>query len=437
MSICNRLSPALVCLCALALEACGGGGGEESGADPKIRLLNLSTGYTALDMMTNLDTDTDDDDETRATGVALETVSDYATLDPDDYTVKVRRTGAGSVLRSFAGEQLVEDAINTYVAYGEVGNFGALRIDDTLEQADAGETRLSVANVSSAGGLDVYLTDASTDLDDTTPVLSNVGAALTPLISDSGTYRLRVTAAGDTGDVRLDVATFELPDRGVASLILTSTQGGMLANAVFLPQEGQPTRISNSRARVRGAVGLANGASASIQVAGQAVLTAATAGVIGSRYTLLDAGVVPVTLAVNGAVVPVPELTLTAGADYTLLVWNDAGGPQLRLIVDDNRLPTGGVQVAKLRLLNGMSTLAAPLTLAVDFSPVIEGTLVGQVSDEIEISSGADRQFDLSNTSTAQGVLSRSAITLQGNSVYTFFMTDNGATSIGVLRRDR
>ena len=192
------MSLILIGVFALALQSCGGGD-EESGADPKIRLLNLSTGYTALDMMTNLDSDTDDDDETQATGVALETVSEYATLDPDDYTVKVRRTGSGSVLRSFAGEELVEDTINTYVAYGEVGNFGALRIDDTLDEADAGETRLRVANVSSAGALDVYLTDAATDLDDTTPVLSNVGAALSPLITDSGTYRLRVTAAGDSG----------------------------------------------------------------------------------------------------------------------------------------------------------------------------------------------------------------------------------------------
>lgn len=436
MRIRKRLFLCLGLLSALALHGCGGGD-EESGADPKIRLLNLSTGYSALDMMTNLDSDTDDDDETQATGVALETVSDYATLEPDDYTVKVRRTGSGSVLRSFAGEELIEDTINTYVAFGEVGNFGALRIDDTLDEADAGENKLSVANVSSAGSLDVYLTDSGTDLDDTTPVLSNVGAALSPLSTDSGTYRLRVTAAGDAADVRLDVPTFTLTDRGVGSLILTSTQGGMLANAVFLPQGGQPTKINNTRARVRGAVGLANGASASIQVAGQSVLSAATAGVIGSRYTLLDAGTVPVTLTVNGVAVPVPNVVLTAGADYTLLVWSNAGGAQLSLIVDDNRLPSGGAAVAKLRLLNGMSTLAAPLTLSVDFSPVIEGTLLGQVSDEIEVSSGTDRQFDLSNTSTAQSVLTRSAITLQGNSVYTFFMTDNGATPIGVLRRDR
>jgi hypothetical protein len=436
MRIRNGISLGFICVAALALNACGGSG-EEKGEDPKIRLLNLSTGYPSLDMMTNLDSDEDDDDETQATGVALETVSSYATLDPDDYTVKVRRTGSGSVLRSFAGEELVEDTINTYVAYGEVGNFGALRIDDTLDEADAGETKLSVANVSSAGALDIYLTDAATDLDDTTPVLSSVGAGLTALSTDAGTYRLRVTASGDPADVRLDVTTFTLADRGVASLILTSTQGGMLANAVYLPQEGQPNKISNSKARVRGAVGLANGANASIQIGGQPVLTAATAGVIGSRYTLLDAGSVPVTLMVNGAAVPVPNVSLSAGADYTLLVWSNANGPQTSLIVDDNRLPSGGSSVTKLRLLNGMSTLASPLTLSVDFSPVIEGTLLGQVSDEIEISSGTDRLFDVSNTSTAQSVLTRGSITLQGNSVYTFFMTDNAATPIGVLRRDR
>jgi hypothetical protein len=436
MRIRTGASLVLIGAATLALYACGGSG-DEKGEDPKIRLLNLSAGYSSLDLMTNLDSDEDDDDETQATDVSLESVSSYSTLDPDDYTVKVRRTGSGSVLRSFAGEELVEDTINTYVAYGDVGNFGALRIDDTLDAADAGDSKLSVANVSSAGALDVYLTDATTDLDDTTPVLSNVGASLSLLVADSGTFRLRVTASGDTADVRLDIPAFTLADKGVASMILTSTQGGMLANAIFLPQGGEPSRFANTKARLRGAVGLANGANASIQVGGQSVLSAATAGVIGSRYTLLDAGSVPVTLTVNGTAVPVANVNLTAGADYTLLVWSNANGPQTSLINDDNRLPAGGGTATKLRLLNGMSTLAAPITLSVEFSPVIEGTLPGQVSDDIELTAGTDRLFDIANTSTAQNVLTRGAITLQGNSVYTFFMTDNGATPIGVLRRDR
>jgi hypothetical protein len=424
-----------ILLAALTLSACGGSDGG-SGGDAQIRLLNLSTGYPSLDLITNVEADDDDEDETQATGVALDTVSDYAELDPDDYTIKVKRSGSGSVLRSFAAEELVEDTINTYVAFGEVGAFGALRLDDTQDEADAGETRIDVANLSSAGNLDVYITEASVDLDDTTPVISGVGPAFSTIAVDSGTYRLRVTASGDTGDVRLDIANFALADRGVAALIFTSTQGGMLANAIYLPQGGQPTKFANTKSRLRGAVGVANGASASIAVGGTSILSAATAGVIGSRYTLLDSGSQPVTLTVNGAVVTVPNVTLQAGADYTLLAWTNAGGTQTSLLVDDNRLPTSA-SVSKLRLLNGMSTLAAPLTLSIDFSPVIEGTLIGQVSDEVEVTSGSDRQLDVSNTSTAAAVLMRSGLTIQANSVYTFFMTDNGATPIGVLRRDR
>lgn len=418
------------------LVACDPGGDDEDKGDAKIRLLNLSTGYTSLDLITNIDAEDDDEDETRSEGVALEAASEYTTLDPDKYTIKLKRTGSGSILRSFTGEELVEGTTNTYVAFGEVGAFGALRIDDTQDDADAGETKLAVANVSTAGALDVYITDTDTELDDTTPVLSGVGAALASFSTDSGTFRLRVTAAGDNTDVRLDIASFELPDRGIGTLILTSTQGGTLANAVYLPQEGQPRKMLNTRARLRGAVAVANGGNASIQAGGKAVLTSQTAGVIASKYTLLDAGALPVTLTVNGAVVAAPDITLQAGADYTLLVWSNAAGAQTSLILDDNRAPSNSAST-KIRLLNGMSTLGAPLTLSMDFSPLIEGTPVGQVSDEVEVASGTDRQFDISNTSTSTPVLTRGSITLQPNSVYTFFMTDNGTTPIGVLRRDR
>lgn len=426
----------ILACCSLALLVSCKGGGDDKGGDAKIRLLNLSTGYSSLDLITNVDADDDDEDVTQSEAVALETVSDYHEMEADNYTIKLKRTGSGSILRSFTNEELVEDDAFTYVAYGEVGAFGALRIDDTQDEADAGETKLSIANVSTAGALDVYLTDTDTELDDTTPVLSGVGAALASFSTDSGTYRLRVTASGDNTDVRLDIAAFELPDRGVGALIFTATQGGTLANAIYLPQEGQPRKFVNTRARLRGAVGIANGASASIVAGGKTVLGSATAGVIGSRYTLLDAGTLPVTLTVNGAAVAAPAITLQAGADYTLLVWSNAEGPQTSLIVDDNRLPSSSGNT-KIRLLNGMSTLGAPLTLSMDFSPVIEGTLLGQASDDVEVQSGTDRQFDITNTSTAAQVLSRGSITLQSNSVYTFFMTDNGTTPIGVLRRDR
>jgi len=429
------LARLVLALVVLPLASCGGGD-DDGGGEAQIRLLNLSSGYTALDLITNIEADDEDEDQTQASAVALDAVSAYASLEPDDYTIKLKRTGSGSILRSFTGAALVKDTINTYVAYGEVGQFGALLIDDTQDDADSGETKLSVANVSTAGTLDVYITDSSTDLDDTTPVLSGVGVNLVGFSTDSGTYRLRVTASGDNDDVRLDIRDFELPDRGVVALILTASRGGTLVNAVYLPQGGEPEKFVNTKARLRGAVGVAGGGSASIRAGGQTVLTSATAGVIGSRYVLLDAGDVPVTLTVNGAAVPAPNVSLQAGADYTLLALSDTTGVKTSLIVDDNRLPAAGDNV-KLRLLNGMSTLSAPLTLSMDFSPLIEGTPVGEVSDEVEVQGGTDRQFDISNTTTAALVLSRGGITLQTGSVYTFFMTDNGTTPIGVLRRDR
>src|SRR5215510_10249731 len=302
----QRMTRIAACCMLSLLAACDPSGDNEDKGDAKIRLLNLSTGYPTLDLITNLDADDEDEDETLSGSVALDAVSDYTTLDPDDYTIKLKRTGSGSILRSFTGEKLVEGTINTYIAYGEVGAFGALRIDDTQDAADAGETKLSIANVSTAGALDVYITDTDTDLDDTTPVLSAVGSSFASFSTDSGTYRLRVTANGDNTDVRLDIPAFSLPDKGVGALILTSTRGGTLANAIWLPQEGQPQKFVNTKARLRGAVGVANGASASIQAGGKSILTSATAGVIGSRYTLLDAGTIPVTVTVNGTQVTVP-----------------------------------------------------------------------------------------------------------------------------------
>ena len=427
-------SRVLMLCAALALASCGGKG--DDGGDAQIRLLNLSKGYPTLDMLTNVDADDDDEDETQSSSVALDAVGDYVTLDSDTYTIKLKRTGSGSILRSFTGEELTEGTKNTYIAYGEVGAFGALKLDDTADPADAGQTRLSIANLSTAGLVDIYITASDVDLDDTTPVLSSVGAAFASLTTDSGTFRLRVTAAGDTSDVRLDIASFALADKGVAALILTSTQGGTLANAVYMPQSGQPTKLLNTKARLRGAVAIANGASTTIRANGTTIVSAATAGVIGSRYVLLDAGSLPVSLTVNGTAVTVPNVTLQAGADYTLMAWTNANGPTTSLITDDNRLPTVSGN-AKIRVLNGMSTLAAPLTLAIDFSPLIEGVPVGEVSDDEETVAGTDHQLAITNASTAGEVLTRDSITLQSASVYTYFLTDNGTTPIGVLRRDR
>jgi hypothetical protein len=250
---------------------------------------------------------------------------------------------------------------------------------------------------------------------------------------DSGAYRLRVTGAGAADDLRLDVPTITFDSKQVLALVLTATQGGVLVEAQTLPQQGSLTKFANTKARIRGAVGTTSGPVV-MRVGGVGVLNGAV-GVVGN-YTQVEAGTVPITLTVNAAPVAVPNQTLVAGGEYTLLAWTDGAGTQTTLIGDDNRLPTGRGK-AKIRVINGLSALGVPVTMAVNFSPLAEGIALGQASSFTEVDGGTDYQLDVTNTDTAESLVSKTAVTLQSSGVYTLFMSANGATVSGTLRKDR
>jgi Domain of unknown function (DUF4397) len=229
------------------------------------------------------------------------------------------------------------------------------------------------------------------------------------------------------------VPNITLDSRQVVSLILTATQGGVLVNVLLLPQQGSLTKFANTKARIRGAVGTTNGPVV-MRIGGVTVLNGAV-GVVGN-YTQVEAGSVAVNLIVNGVAVTVPNQTLVAGGEYTLFTWTNADGTQTTLIGDDNRLPTASGK-AKIRIMNGLSALNAPLTLAVNFAPISEGIALGQSSTYTEIDDGSDYQLDVTNTDTAANLLTKTSVTLQSASVYTLFMSANGATISGTLRKDR
>jgi hypothetical protein len=158
-------------------------------------------------------------------------------------------------------------------------------------------------------------------------------------------------------------------------------------------------------------------------------------GVVGN-YAQVEAGTVAVTVTVDGVAVAVPNQTLVAGGEYTMLAWSDAAGTRTTLIGDDNRLPTASGK-AKIRVLNGLSALNAPVTLSVNFAPIAEGIALGQASAYTEIDDGSDYQLDVTNTDTAANLLTKTSVTLDAGSVYTLFMSANGATVSGTLRKDR
>ncbi|MBX5459903.1 MAG: DUF4397 domain-containing protein [Steroidobacteraceae bacterium] len=419
----------------LLLSACDGGGGDSPAA--QVRLLNVSSGYDSLDMYVNNDNDDADSDQLQVQAVAFGALSDYASLDPDTYSLKFRRNGVSSTLRTLSGQQLAEDTHATYVASGSSGRFLIQRIDEDVTEPDAGYTRVNVVNAAEAGSIDVYLTDPGVALDDATPELSGIvygGSSDTTL--DSGTYRLRITGAGDSNDIRLDIPELELGSAQVLSIVLTATPGGVLVNAILLPQQGSITTYANTKARVRAAAAVANGTTVGVSMGGVKLLSSTITGVIGTRYEQVEAGTVSVSANVDGVPVTVPNQTLQAGVDYTFLVYSDASGTRTVLFQDDNRVPSSDSRT-KIRVMNGLSAMAVPITLSLDFFPVSEAIAVGQVSPYSEVDPGADYQLDVYNSNTAENLHSRDDVDLAAAGVYTLFVYESGGGVKSTLRKDR
>jgi Flp pilus assembly protein protease CpaA len=425
---------ALLAAAVVILSSCG-----KSSSTANVRLLNVSTGYSSLDLYASNNGDTNPSYTAQLQGVAYQTLSNYASIGSGTYSLEFRNSGSSSALATDGSENLTDGSHNTYVGYGSSGNFATVKIGEDQSSANSGYAKVTVINASEAGSVDVYLTDSTTDLVNASPLVSNIATGASSTITvTSGNYRLRVIGTGDTTDLRADVAQVTFSSTTVNSLLLTSTTGGMLVNVSLLPQQGSLSTYNNTQARVRGAVGIANGTTVNATVSGANILTNATVGVIGGIYTLVDSGSLPVTLNVDGASVAVPNQTLAAGADYTFLVWSNASGTQTSLITDVNTLPASLATKSRVRLLNGMSGLADPLTLLVNFQTGATGVTLGTASALAQFTSGTDNEVDVIDTNTSATLLTKTTLTLDAGGVYTMFMAGGGNSPVnGTLRKDR
>lgn len=423
-SSCTILKAALL-TAVLSLAGCSGSSDDQSGRGT-IRLLNASIDYDSLDLYV----ETDDDDASLEIGaVASGDVSPYVELKSDTYTIRIKRAGGTSTVQTLTGVNITDGSHIAFVAYGRSGELLLQTIDEDTGDPDPDSAVISHANAAGTGEVDVYLTDENDSLDDASPLVA------TETI-DSGTYRLRITGDGDKDDLRLDVSDIEIASEQVATFVLTATPGGALVNAYLLEQQGELTKYQNGKARVRGAVGLASGSSTTLRVGGATLLSNAAVGVIGNVYAQVDAGSATVNLTVGGNTISTGNLELEAGADYTVLVWSNQGVTEARLISDDNYLPDGSA-TAKVRLLNGLFGLTAPITLTIDFFPVIEGISRGDASGYVEVDSGLAYQYDVSDSTTTTNIWTRDSIELQNDGVYTLFMSGGDSVVNGSLRRDR
>lgn len=433
----GRLRVLCVLLPALALGVLAGCSTSDDDSDAKVRLLNASPGYSSLDLYV--------DDEIKASTVAYGAVSDYAKVDSETLTTALRRAGSSTNLiavdRSYGS-----DTNYTLVAYGWDGALKSVLMTDEEDTPDDGKVEVRVFNsATDAGSLAVYLSDSDTDIAEATPVTSSVtGGAFSSYVEfNQGTYRLRVTGADDTSDLRLDLSSLTLSNKSIVTIILTPSSGGTLVHAVVVSQGGSATAYSNTMARVRLVAGTADNANHSAVVGTTTLSTTMKSPSVGA-YTQVTAGTgQTLAVAVNGTkLTTYTSVDLTAGSDVSLLVYGPSASPQLAVITDDNRLPTTSTY-AKIRLVNGLANHDSTLSLNLNYAEVATDVALGAGSSFKSVSASTDSVMTV-NSPLASSALytwgSSTTLTISAKGVYTVFMLGDYATTDaakGVLVKDR
>jgi Domain of unknown function (DUF4397) len=419
------------------LAGCGSGGDDSS----SLRLLNATADVGSLDFYTKSGTD---DDVQRGSNVAVDGVSGYASVDSGSYTLKVMLAGNSASLTN-PTLSLTSDYHYTAVAYGRSGAVKVAVLTEEEDEPASGKAEVRILNAASdVGAVDMYITDSSTALGNATANATSIAAGSTSGFSTfaTGTYRLRITAAGDTTDVRLDVPSITLTDRERVTVILQPTTGGVLANALMLIQQGSLTVSKNTNARVRAVASVSGNGVVTAQVASTSLTpTSLTSPAVGA-YVLVPAGSQTLLAQVNGATVSSASTSFTAGADYTVMLYGNTTSSQMSLLSDNNRLPADTGK-AKLRLVHGAEGYNA-LSLSLDNVSVADQVGYGVASTAAQVAPNSGNALvevtsSLSNTPlyTTTKSSGSTGVTIDTLGVYSVFMLSGNATPRGVLRKER
>lgn len=410
------------------LTACGGGG--DNGNDANVRLINASPGYASLDMYV--------DDNKEASAITFGNGSDYAGVSNGDVTRVLTAAGSTTELLNQTGS-LDSGKNYTVVAYGWEGALRSVTMTDDEDSADSDKTKVSALNLAiDAGELDIYLTAEADDLAAATPVASSVDAGAQSSFTSisSGTYRLRVTAAGSKTDIRLDVSGVVLSSKDVLTLVMSPGSGGVLVHAIGVVQEGDVTPYLNTKARARVVAAIADAGTVSLSAGGVGLASNVKSATI-RDYVLVNAGAQTVHTVVNGTALTDKPVTFVAGADVTLLVsGTGAGDATVNAIADDDRLPTVSTEY-KLRLVHAAPSLAAEnLSMTIDFSAVASDLAFGAASAFDAQTASSAATIDITTPSSGS-IYNVTDVNLLGKGIYTMFMFDTINGPVGVLRKER
>ncbi len=429
MPVTSRFLKAFVAVLMVPLlHACGGGSDSSSGSG-QVRLVNATTTGTALDFYAGT--------ALMSSSVATSSSGSYAPLAAGSYAMYLNPTGSATNVNG-STRTVVASVYQTLLAYTTSGILNTVWLTDNEAAPTAGTAKFRVYNTSNeAGTLDVYVSDASVDLANASATTLGVASGRLSSYGEiaKGTYRIRVTGSGDKTDLRLDLSGITLADQQIATLVLTTTPGGVLVHGLMMNQQAASTPLLNPSARVRLVAGATGNTPVAATLNGVSLSSGLASPAIGA-YALVPAGTLSAAVTLAGNPVTVPAMTATAGADLSLLVSGNAAAPTLTLLADDNA-PSSTSTSAKLRLVNGGNGLSGNVTLTANYGVVANDVPFATASAPLGVTAGDTYRLEATTPASTTSLYLATSVSLQAGKVYSVFMLGDGTAVQGVLRRDR
>lgn len=420
----------------IVLGACGGGTDRTKA---QVRMVNASAGYDQLDLQV--------DGQLRQGQVVYGAAEGYVEIDPGKAASSITSAGSATTLLSFT-PALSEKKYYTVLAFGAAGALRQMLLDENIGAPDTNKALLRVVNASpDAGALDVYLTAPADLLPNVVPVQTAVAYGVQGNYStvNSGSWRLRITAAGSKTDVRLDVPVVVLASKQISTLVLTASKGGLMVNSLMLGQQGSIARQDTQQARVRLVAAVTDSAVVKASLGTTSLIsTPANAGEITSPsldgYVLVPVGTWAATVTVNGLPLSVPAKALSSGQDYTFMVHGVLAAPKSSWLDDDNRSPSDPTQV-KLRLVNGLADSVAALAMKLDGNSVAGAVLVGTASDYTVVKAiaagGTNGRLSVTAAGVPTAIYTSPSQTLAADGSYSVFLVGPVGAPTGLIAVDR
>ncbi|NLZ41156.1 MAG: DUF4397 domain-containing protein [Comamonadaceae bacterium] len=371
--------------------------------------------------------------------MAIGSAGTYVGVAGGAQAVAVSDSGTVTALAT-VGPSIGDGSYYTLVAYESNGVVKASWVGENDSAPASGTANLRVLDLASdAGALDVYITAPGVDLASVgTPTFSVGATGSSPSTSflafTPGTYRVRVTAAGNRSDLRLDMPAVALADQQIVTVLLTPTTGGALVDGGVLVERAAYTAALNGNARVRLVSGVPAGTVAA-SVGGATVEPGAASPSIGT-YVTVPAGSAAWSITVNGNAAAVPPLALTAGSDSTLLVTGPAAAAAVTLVADDNHAP-GGAASNNMRLVNALAGTSVGLSLTVDFAIAASNVLPGSGSAYKTVASNTNQRIEVTSPLSPAPLSLQTGLSLPAGGVYTVFVLGDIGAPVTAIRRDR